>query len=227
VLAVLSLITVVVAFRPLMIHAFDAVFARTIGYPTGVIHYAQMILMSLVIVASIQAVGVVLVVAMLITPAAAARLLTRRLPSMLVTAALIGALSGYLGALLSYLVPGWSSGPTMVLVASAVFALAWLLGPQGLLVKTWQERQRNIARQRGLIVALIKDRAQGQGEVALSHLKTLATMSPQRLNQHLNALVRTGEVCREGDVVWVGRPQGIDHNTGRRDHARRSLRSVY
>lgn len=145
-LALASLGLVALFFRPLAILSFDPSYARSIGVPTAWIHYGLMAMTSLVTVASIGAVGVVLVVAMLVTPAAAAFLLVRRLPWMLAVASLIGALSGYLGAMLSYVFDGFSSGPTMVLVASSFFALAVFFGPRdGLALRVLRQRRRRRA----------------------------------------------------------------------------------
>jgi len=146
VLAVVSIACVVTFYRPLAALCFDPLFARTIGLPIRVVHYGLMTLTSLVTVASIQSVGVVLVVAMLITPAATAFLLVRRLPGMLALSATIGTASGYLGAMLSYVFTGFSSGPTMVLVASAFFTLAVVFGPRGLL-PMWLRRRRRDRRE--------------------------------------------------------------------------------
>lgn len=142
-LALVSLVSIALLLRPLAILSFDPGYARSVGVPTATLHYGLMALTSLVTVASIGAVGVVLVVAMLITPAATAFMLVRRLPWMLVVAGVIGAISGYLGALSSYVLDGFSSGPTMVLVASTFFALAALLSPtDGLLVRALRRRRR-------------------------------------------------------------------------------------
>src|SRR5207302_8795561 len=101
-------------------------------------------LIALAIVASVQAVGNALIVGMLITPAAAARLLTRRLPAMLALGAAIGALSGAGGLYLSYYL-GWASGATMTVTASACFGLALLLSPKDGLLARVSSRSRGAA----------------------------------------------------------------------------------
>ena len=83
-------------------------------------------MIAVTIVVSLQTVGMALMLAMLVTPAAAAQLLTRRLPTMMVTAALIGALSNVTGLYLSYYL-NIASGPAMVLVATLIFALVFSL----------------------------------------------------------------------------------------------------
>jgi manganese transport system permease protein len=130
-LALITLAAVLLAYRGLLVLSFDEGFGRSVGMGMGWLHYALMGLVSMVIVASVQAVGVVLVVAMLITPAGVGVILARRLPWVLAVSAAIGVASGYLGALLSYLSEGWSSGPMMVLVASALFLVAAVIGRRG------------------------------------------------------------------------------------------------
>lgn len=144
-LLVVTLGAVLVLYRPLQLTTFDPGMAASMGLPVRAIHYGLLGLVALTIVASIQSVGVVLVAAMLITPASTAYLLTDRLPVMLALSAGIGAASGLLGALMSYLFDGFSSGPSMVLVASTFFALAFLLAPgQGQLAR-WLRRRRKLA----------------------------------------------------------------------------------
>jgi ABC-type Mn2+/Zn2+ transport system permease subunit len=103
--------------------------AVVLRLPVTVLRYLLLILIAVTIVISLQTVGVALMLAMLITPAASAQLLTRRLPIMMATAAAIGALANLTGLYLSYYV-NIASGPAMVLVATAIFALVFLFAPQ-------------------------------------------------------------------------------------------------
>ncbi len=85
-----------------------------------------MVLIAIAIVVSLQTVGVALMVAMLVTPAAAASLLTRRLPLMMVVAALIASLSGIVGLYLSYYL-NIASGAAIVLTCTAIFGVVWII----------------------------------------------------------------------------------------------------
>lgn len=116
--------TVLIAFRPLALATFDPRFAASVGVRVDRLRVALLVALCLAVVVSIQAVGVVLVAAMLIIPASAARLVTRRLTAMTMVSAAIGAGSGFVGALASYLVPRLATGPAMVLVAALVFVVA-------------------------------------------------------------------------------------------------------
>ncbi|MBM4430220.1 MAG: metal ABC transporter permease [Chloroflexi bacterium] len=113
-------------YKEFLVLSFDPVLAATLRLPSTLLHYMLLILVAVVIVVSLQTVGVALVVAMLVTPAATAFLLTRRLSSMMALAALIAALSGVAGLYLSYYV-GISSGAAIVLTCTALFGVVWLV----------------------------------------------------------------------------------------------------
>jgi manganese/zinc/iron transport system permease protein len=149
VVAAVSLAAVVALWRTLAVSTFDEGFAHSIGLPVRAIHYMLVGLLTVAIVISIQAVGVVLVSAMLITPAATAYLLTDRLHRMAVLAGAFGAAAGLAGAMLSLLGPDLPTGAFMVLSASGLFAAAFLLSPRhGVaprLVRVWQRQRRTQA----------------------------------------------------------------------------------
>lgn len=120
----LILILVIAFYKEFLVLTFDPTLATTLRIPTRVFEYLQLILIALTVAVSFQAVGVALMVAMLITPAAAAYLLTKRLPIMMVLGAIIASVSGVIGLYLSYYV-NVASGPAIVLVATGIFVLAW------------------------------------------------------------------------------------------------------
>jgi manganese/iron transport system permease protein len=111
-------------YKEFLVLTFDPTLAATLRIPKRVFEYLQLVLIALAISVSFQAVGVALMVAMLVTPAAAAYLLTKRLPVMMVLAATIAAISGVIGLYLSYYV-NVASGPAIVLVATLIFVIAW------------------------------------------------------------------------------------------------------
>lgn len=130
-------------YKSFLAMSFDPGFARAIGLPVRVLHDVLMLLLAFSIVVALQAVGVVLVSAMLITPAAAAYLLTDRMHRMLLLAALFGMLAGAAGAFFSFLGNNLPTGPFMVLGASAVFGVAFFFGPRhGVVPRWWRQRSR-------------------------------------------------------------------------------------
>lgn len=116
---------VIIFYKQLLLATFDPVMARAVGLPTERIHYSLLLLLSLITVASLKIVGIILVVAMLITPGAAAYLLTERISRMLVVAPLFGAISSVAGVYLSYIYDT-PTGASVVLVAALIFACCLL-----------------------------------------------------------------------------------------------------
>jgi len=122
------LLAVIAFYKPLLVVSFDPVLAATLRWPAELFRNLLLVLLALTIVVSLQTVGVGLVAAMLVTPAATANLLTRRLPAMMALAALIGALSAVSGLYLSYYA-NIASGAAVVLVCTGFFLLALLVAP--------------------------------------------------------------------------------------------------
>jgi len=125
---------VAVLWKELLFATFDPLGAAASGIRVGMLEYLFLALVAVTIVVSLQAVGIILVVAMLVTPAATAQMLTVRFTTLMGAAAAIGVLSAILGLYLSY----WldvASGATIVLVQTSLFGLALFLGPHGLLAR--------------------------------------------------------------------------------------------
>lgn len=128
ILTALVFLVVVAFYKEFLVLAFDRILATTMQLPVGWLNNLLLVLLAVVIVISLSAVGVVLVLAMLITPAATAYLLVRRLPSMMFTAAAIGVASGVIGLYFSYHLEV-ASGPMIVLVATAIFGVVFVFAP--------------------------------------------------------------------------------------------------
>jgi ABC-type Mn2+/Zn2+ transport system permease subunit len=137
VVALLSLLivgAVMASYKELLFATFDPLGAQAAGYPVALLEYGLLVLVALAIALSIQVVGIILVVAMLVTPAATAQLLTDRFARMLLVAVGLSVVESVVGLYLSFY-GNWASGATIVLVETAVFGLALALSPRrGLLV---------------------------------------------------------------------------------------------
>jgi manganese/iron transport system permease protein len=120
----LILITVVAFYKEFLVLSFDPILAATLRLPARLLEYLLIILIAVAIVVSLQTVGVALMVAMLVTPAATAYLLTRRLPLMMVLGAGIASGCGVIGLYLSFYY-NIASGAAIVLTCTAVFTLTW------------------------------------------------------------------------------------------------------
>lgn len=139
---VFTLICVITLYRYFFITTFGSVVANTLGISGSTMHYFLMLLLSFAVVASLQSVGVILVVAMLITPASTALLLTQRLKWMLVIAAVVGLVSAISGLILAII---WQTtpGPVMTLVATFLYILAVFFSPsKGIITNKIKKRRK-------------------------------------------------------------------------------------
>ncbi|HEX7589317.1 MAG TPA: metal ABC transporter permease [Anaerolineae bacterium] len=122
------LVTIALLFKEFLVISFDPVLAATIRLPAERLRNLMLVLIALTIVVSMQTVGVGLVAAMLVTPGATAYLLTRRLPTMMLISALIGAFSSIAGLYVSFYI-NVASGAAVVLIATIIFMLVFVLAP--------------------------------------------------------------------------------------------------
>jgi len=140
-LGAVVLLVVFLLYKELLVISFDPTLAATLRLPLNALHYLLLVLIAGTVVVSLQTVGVALMVAMLVTPAATAYLLTRRLWKMMIIGAALGAVSSVTGLYLSF----WTnvaSGPAVVLVCTGFFVLAFLFAPQRGSVWTWLKSRR-------------------------------------------------------------------------------------
>ena len=134
-----TLAAVLLKRRDLLLYCFDPRHARAIGLPVRVLHYALLVLLSLTIVASLKAVGIILVVAMLVAPGAIAYLLSDSFERMLLIAVAVAVSSSVAGTLVSFHIDG-ATGPCIVLIQTAVFLAAFLFAPKRGLLDTRKRR---------------------------------------------------------------------------------------
>ena len=145
IVTLISLVLVVALYKEFVITSFDSVFAQTIGLPEKVVNALLMLLLAFTIVISLKAVGVVLVSAMLIIPAATALLLSRTLHRALIISAIFGILAGVSGSFLSFIAHNLPTGPFMVVSAATLFLFAFFFAPRyGFITRWWQARDHSI-----------------------------------------------------------------------------------
>jgi manganese/iron transport system permease protein len=124
-----TLIVVLLKRRDFLVYCFDPNHARVIGLPVRALHYGLLVLLSLTIVSSLKAVGIILVIAMLVAPGATAYLLTDSFERMLLIATAVAITSSALGTIVSFHVDG-ATGACIVLIQFAAFVLAFLFAPK-------------------------------------------------------------------------------------------------
>ncbi len=158
-----ALALLAVFWKEFKLITFDREYAASLGLPVSLLDLLLTSLLVIAIVIGLQAVGVVLMSAMVVAPAAAARQWTNRLGVMVLLAGGLGALAGVGGTLVSSLAPGLSTGPTIVLSATLIVVASLLLAPQRGLMRRWLDETRNHRRLR--VDAMLADLY----ELALEH----------------------------------------------------------
>ncbi|MGY3747427.1 metal ABC transporter permease [Vagococcus salmoninarum] len=140
--ALVVFIFVIIFYKELLVSSFDPTMAQAYGLNVQLIHYGLMFGLTLVAVTSLQTVGTVLVVALLVTPAATAFLLTNKLSVMIVISALLSTLSSVIGLFFSYNY-NLASGAAIVLTAAGFFIIAFIFSPKQGIVFKKKERKLN------------------------------------------------------------------------------------
>ncbi|UHA74631.1 metal ABC transporter permease [Paenibacillus sp. 481] len=130
-------------FKEFKLLSFDPGFARGLGFPVAVLEQLLMLFTVIAVVVGIQAVGIVLMAALLITPAVSARYWTDKLGVMVTLSGIFGAISGIIGTLVSATVSNLPTGPVSVLAATFVFVVSVLLAPRRGLLARWLHRINN------------------------------------------------------------------------------------
>lgn len=128
ILGLLVLAVIIGLYRPFLVVSFDPTLAATLRWPGEFFRILLLVLLALTVVISLQTVGIGLVAAMLVTPAATAYLLTRHLAAMMSLSAVLGAVSSVIGLYVSYYA-NIASGAAVVLVATGFFLLAFIFAP--------------------------------------------------------------------------------------------------
>lgn len=144
VIAGTSLVIILLRRRDFLLYCFDPQHARAIGLPVRAIHYTLLILLSLTIVSSLKAVGIILVIAMLIAPGAIAYLMTDRFDMMLIIALSAAISSSILGTLGSFYIDA-ATGPAIVVIQSIFFVLAMMFAPRYGIFAV-RRKQKNISK---------------------------------------------------------------------------------
>jgi manganese/zinc/iron transport system permease protein len=139
IVAIVLCVMTTALYKELKLLCFDGAFGRGLGLPMPFLDGLLLVMIVMAVVIGLQAVGVVLISAMLIIPPAAARFWTEKLHRMVPLSALLGGISGALGAMLSALAPRMPTGPLIVLAATFMFVISLLFAPRrGVLARVWR-----------------------------------------------------------------------------------------
>lgn len=210
---------VALAYKEFKVVSFDPEFARAIGLRTPIIEIALSTLVVLGVAIGLQAVGVVLMAALLVTPAAAARYWTEKLHVMILLSAVFGGLSGALGAYVSYLSPRMPTGPWMVVAVSILFAFSLLFAPRtGVVARLLRQyrRARRTAEENVLRTLYLLGERLGRWDEfhAVSEILQYRSMSPAALTHTLDRLRQKNLVTETRQGFFALTREGEDR--GRR-----------
>ncbi len=206
-----TLLVVVAFYRQLLASSFDPGFARSIGIPERLVHHAQMLMLAFSVVVAVQAVGVVLVSAMLIIPPSTAYLLTDRMHRVVVVSCLVGMVAAVLGAFCSFLDPRLPTGPFIVLAGGFFFAAAFFFAPRHGVVKRWLHQRRlreKTARENTLkaMYHVLEEAGPGGVWIPISELAERRRVDESVLLREVGKLVKGGFARSDGHSVAFSDP---------------------
>ncbi len=204
------LLSVIVFYRYLFITTFQPIVAQTMGISVRLVHYFLMLLLAFAVVASLQTVGVILVVAMLITPASTALLLSDKLRKVLLLAAIIGMVSALLGLLLSIQFET-TPGPAMAVTATFFYLLAVFVAPQrGLLFKWYRKYQlRRRIQLEDILKRLFQRQEQANEPLEAATLTREMGIHPLQLRRRLRAMRQLGWLTPTQHLTEAGRAEAL------------------
>lgn len=205
VVAIILIVMTILFLKEFELVVFDRNYALSLGLPVKQIELLMTSMIVLAVVIGIQAVGVVLMAAVLITPAAVARFWTTSIRTMLVVAALVGAFSGLAGAYISYTAPSMPTGPWIVIVVSTLALLSFFLAPRkGILNRHFKQRrfQRTIQDENVLkaLYQLGEENKNFYLQRYIDEITRKRKLHPQRLMASLHRLFAQGYVERSGKL---------------------------
>lgn len=212
-LGAIVLIIMQLFWKEFKLLCFDSSFGASLGFPMRILDVLLITLLVIAIVLGLQTVGVVLMSAMIVAPAAAARQWTDRLDAMVALSALFGAIAGVSGAVISSSMVNTPTGPTIVLCISAIVVVSITIAPNRGLVWNWIRNQRE---RRKLQIEVVLDNlyalASQHADLQHSHsIAVLGAMSANRSNvrNSLVELASRGWVKKVSSDEWALTPEGI------------------
>jgi manganese/zinc/iron transport system permease protein len=215
-LSLLIIGIVLIGFKEFKLVAFDKPFAQALGLPVKWIEFFFTSLTVLAVVVGIRAVGIVLMAAMLITPAAAAKFWTNRLTTMMLIATVLGMLSALIGIFISYSGPGMPTGPWIVLAMSLIAYISFLFAPhKGLIARKLQQHKYKKKALRENILKIFYEL--GKAESDFFKYKTIETllihrlMPVKQLQKGLKDLTQQSLLQQKGEkwrLTGAGKNQG-------------------
>ncbi|MBK7142121.1 MAG: metal ABC transporter permease [bacterium] len=205
IVALTMLVVVSLGFGRFKLISFDAAFGRSLGMNVGLLQFALTTMIVFAVTIGLQAVGVVLMAAMLITPAAAARQWTDKLHLMVILASVFGILSGLFGAYISFLAPRFPTGPWMVIVVTALFAFSMLFAPNRGVISYIRQHYANRRKMTREHVLKVLFKAGQDGKLwkkyyPFDQIKRMWSFTQRELQSALRTLQSQGMVEKSGSM---------------------------
>jgi len=204
---------IIVFLRGFSVLSFDENYAQSIGFPVKRLRFLLAFITVWSVAIGIQAVGVVLMAALLITPALAARMWTDSIKTMLLIAVFIGLLSGYTGAFISYTAPAMPTGPWIVVMATFMAVVSMVFAPKRGYLHRWRETRNNhrITLEENILklfYGLGEKTGNLNGAIIKEDLNNARSFDPSQLSKGLKILQKKGYV---NDVLqtWQLTPEGL------------------
>jgi ABC-type Mn2+/Zn2+ transport system permease subunit/Mn-dependent DtxR family transcriptional regulator len=196
-----TILSIIIFYRYFFITTFQPIIGETMGISTKAVHYFMMLMLSFAVVSALRSVGVILVVAMLITPASTALLLSHKLKIILVLSGLIGALSAIVGLILS-IVYDTTPGPAMVVISTLIFFLVSFFAYDKGLVPNWwrQHKQRIKIIQEDILKVLHKDPSTTPEQLAEA-----TNVSLSQINQNIRKLKSQSLITLDNKLTLYGK----------------------
>lgn len=209
----LILVVMILFFRAFSALSFDREFAMTVGLPVRTLEFILATITVLAVATGIQAVGVVLMAALLITPAAAARFWTNNLVKMTVLAAIFGMGAGLFGAWISYQAPAMPTGPWIVILLTLIALVSVFAAPERGILARWQLHRNN--EHKMLLENILKtffqmEELQGEQSFSPQAIRQKGHFREKELKKGLKKLLRKGMLVKPDPIGhWRLSPDGI------------------
>jgi len=199
----LAVVVSFLLFKEFRLVCFNDEFAAVQGWPVSAIDLLMMALVVIVTVIGLQSVGLILSIALLIIPAAAARFWTERLDHMIVLSCIFGAVSGYLGACASALLPRLPAGSVIVLAAGALFVASFLFAPpRGVLASVVRHLRMRLSIGREHVLRAMYELLERRGDSEGAPIE-LRSLRRARRGVGFELWLLRGRLLREGLIVWI------------------------
>lgn len=205
---IVLIISIFLGYRLLKIFSFDPQFAQAIGLPVKAINVLLSILTVLAVATGIQSVGVVLMAALLITPAASARFWTNKLFNMLLIAILFGMLAGLFGSFISYSAPSMPTGPWIVMLLSIIAVISVYFSPDGLFFRRRQQirHKRKIVKENILkTIYQLREINKTQEIFSISQLREKRAFANKEFVYSIKVLEKEDYIMKNGESLMLSK----------------------